>query len=232
MEYALGRRHAPDPNDARYPMRLVLPAFKLSPGTRHYPPGPVLDQGDTGTCVGHAWRSWLNGAPLMTKTGPSPFEIYRACVAVDEWDDNDNEATLPDAELQAGTSVRAGVKVLQSQGRIANYVWTTKVAEVRAFLLSGQGTVVLGTNWYYTMFTPDEHGFMPVEGGDNDIAGGHAYKATGWSDVKNAVRVQSSWGTSWGQGGRAWLRAADLQRLLDEDGECAAAVERKVTPIS
>lgn len=228
MDYGLGRRPAPDARDARYPMRLVLPSFRLAPGTRHYPPGPVLDQGNTGTCVGHAWRGWLNGAPLMTKTGPSAMALYREFVKDDWWPENDFESTAPDSQLQFGTSVRAGVEWLQKQGQIANYVWATTVDEVRAFLLSGQGTVVFGTDWYADMFNPDKFGVVRLSGG---IVGGHAYKATGWSDTQNAVRCQNSWGRGWGQQGRFWLKRADLQTLLDAAGECCAAVEQKVTPI-
>lgn len=228
MEHGLGRRHAPDARDERFPMRLVLPPFQLAPGTRHYPPGPVLDQGNTGTCVGHAWRGWLNGAPLMTTSGPGAMDIYRACVQIDEWADNDFEATAPESALQSGTSVRAGVKALQAKGHIASYVWAKTVEEVRAFLLSGRGTVVFGTDWYWGMFDPDKEGFVHLKGG---LAGGHAYKATGWSDTKDAVRCQNSWGRTWGQGGRFWLKRADLQTLLDAAGECCAAVEQKVTPL-
>lgn len=219
----LGRRYAPDDRDRRFPMRLVLPST-IAPGTRHYPPGPVLDQGNTGTCVGQAWRGWLNGAPLMTKTGQDAFSIYDQCIVNDEWSDND-----VDPDRQFGTSVRAGAKVLQAAGHVSSYVWAYRVEDVRAFLLSGQGTLVFGTNWYNGMFDVDRNGFVNLTG---RIAGGHAYKATGWSDTQEAVRCQNSWGTGFGQKGRFWLRANDLQRLLDEQGEACAAVERKVTPVT
>jgi len=44
------------------------------------------------------------------KSGPTPWDIYRGAVAVDEWSDNDDEASLPDGDpgMDSGTSVRAG----------------------------------------------------------------------------------------------------------------------------
>lgn len=232
----LGRRHALDPNDKKYPMRLLLDPLReqffprgLPIGTRHYRPGAVLDQGDTGTCVGHGWRGWLDGAPLMTKSGPNPFDLYRAFVLQDEWDDNDNEATASNDELQAGTSVRAGAKVLQEQGRIKNYLWAQNAEDVRAWHLAGFGTVVLGITWREGMFEPDRDSYLSNTG---PIAGGHCVKTTGWSDDHNAVRIQNSWGRMWGESGRAWIRRDDLDALILEDGEACAAVEQKITPLS
>src|SRR5688572_11619582 len=46
----------------------------------------ALNQGDTGTCVGHAWRNFLRCAPvMMEKTGPSAYDIYRTAVPLDDW---------------------------------------------------------------------------------------------------------------------------------------------------
>ena len=236
----LGRRHAPDDRDKRYPMRLMLDRVSeffprgLPPGTRHYRQGPVLDQGNTGTCVAHGWAGWSYGAPIMTKPSafPKPYDLYREIVKVDEYDDNDFEATAPDDQLQLGTSVRGGAKVLQSQGHVANYLWAESVEDVRAWHLAGFGGVVLGLNWTKDMFEPDVHGVIHYTG---PVAGGHCIKTTGWKDdfhyngrIVPAVRILNSWGTSWGDGGRAWILADDFAKLLADDGEACAAVEQKV----
>ena len=246
IEYGLGRRPAPDERDRRFGANLVLDPLLdqffprgLPEGTRHYRQGPVLDQGSTGTCVGHAWCGWAYGAPLMTKPAQidSPFNLYRQMVAIDEWADNDHEATAPDSGLQSGTSVRAGVRVLQRQGRVKSYVWMTKVEQVRAWHLAGLGGVVLGTDWTHTMFYPDGDGVIRYQ---NRVVGGHAYKTTGWTDTLKvrfstlrtlrAARILNSWGRGWGQNGRAWLPEDDLQRLIDAQGECCAATEQLVQP--
>lgn len=249
MDYGLGRRPAPDARDARYPMRALLDPLLdryfpkgLPPGTRHYRQGAVLDQKQTGTCVAHAWAGWAYGAPLMTKPAsmPTPYDLYRQIVLLDEWDDNDNEATAPDTGLQAGTSVRAGVKALQQRGQVQSYVWATTVEDVRAWHLAGFGGVVLGTYWTEEMFDPDGDGFLNYTGYRNAV-GGHAYKTTGWSDTvkvrsstlrtRRAARMLNSWGPGWGNKGRAWIAEDVLQHLLDDAGECCAATEQKIVPV-
>ena len=109
----LGRRVSIDDRDRNFLIRRKL----APPGT----PMPTrktwainaasLDQGNTSACIGHAWRNFLRCAPMKTeKSGPSAWDIYRGAVAVDEWDENDDEASLPDGDpgMDSGTSVRAG----------------------------------------------------------------------------------------------------------------------------
>lgn len=212
LQQGLGRLIAPDQRDARYLMRAVLPTDWPGPDHRYYRTGPVLDQGSTSSCVGHAWRQWLSSAPLMTKSGPDAFAIYHEAQRVDEWA----------GENYDGTSVRAGAKVLVSRGHISEYRWAYDALDIAVWLLSGQGSVVLGTAWYSGMFTPDRHGFIRPTG---RIVGGHAYLCIGYSADAGRFRIVNSWGHGWGQNGRAWIQTADLVRLLNEDGEAAAAVE-------
>lgn len=242
---SLGRRHTPDDRDARYPIRLLLDPLRdqffptgIPQGTRHYRQGPVLDQGQTGTCVAHGWCGWAYGAPLMSKRTdlPLPYDLYRLIVKDDEYPDNDNEVNAPDDQLQAGTSVRAGVQELRKLGHVKNFLWAKTTEEVRAWTLAGLGGVVLGINWTEDMFTPDAQGIIRYTGA---VAGGHCIKTTGWTDTlkvngrtQRAARALNSWGRSWGQSGRMWILEEDLQRLLDDDGECCAATEQKVTPIA
>ncbi len=228
-----GRVYKPDDRDRRYPMRLALGPLRdnffpagLPAGTRHYRSGIIYDQGSTGTCVGHGWRGWLNNAPLMTKSGPTPFELYRKFVAIDEFPENDSEATAPDASLQSGTSVRAGAEWLRGQGHIKNYLWAESWEDVRSWHLAGFGTCVLGIWWREGMLDTDKAGFIHYVNGGGYV-GGHCVVTTGWNDERNAVRIQNSWGYNWGDGGRCWLSAEDLQRSLEDEGEACAAIESK-----
>lgn len=214
--YGLGRLVAPDPRDARYPMRLALDLAAPLPTSRHWVTGPVLDQDTLPHCVGFAWAQWLMTSPTRTRTGPSPAEIYHAAQKVDEWP----------GEAYDGTSVRAAAKVMTDLGRMANYVWAQSVDELRRWLLLN-GPVVLGTSWLEEMFEPDRHGFLTVAGAE---AGGHAYLCCGWSNSAAAFRCINSWGRGWGQNGRFWLRPADLGRLLEMQGEACAALERPLVP--
>lgn len=230
-DQVFGRRPAPDSRDSRYPMRRLLGMQDLSKyaSHRYYPTGPhlPLDQGQTGTCVAQAWTGFLYAALKMDKTAPSPFDTYREIVKVDEFDDNDVEATAADADLQAGTSVRAGAKVLQAQGRLASYVWATNADEAGVWLLKGNGTLVLGTNWYQGM-SRLANGLATADG---NILGGHAYLCVGYNRYTRLFRCLNSWGADFGDRGRFWIGYDDMNRLLAEDGECCAAVERVVAPL-
>lgn len=240
-----GRRVATDPRDARFPMRLRLDPLRaqffprgLPEGTRHYQPGRVLSQGETGTCVAHAWLGRLMAAPIMQglPRGMTVFDLYRQIVAVDEFPENDAEATARDQDLQSGTSVRAGAKAVQSLGRLASYLWAQSVEDVRAWHLAGFGGCVVGFNWYAGMMETDRDGFLRATG---RVIGGHSTETTGWSDRVlrrgkrvRALRLQNSWPLPWGDKGegRAWLAEEDLARLIAEDGEVCASTEIRVRP--
>jgi hypothetical protein len=238
-QHGLGRRYAEDARDEAYPMRLRLDPLReqffprgIPEGVRHYRPSSVLDQGRTGTCVGHAWASRLRGAPIM-QGHPGPFTLYRQFILVDEWAQNDREALLPDEQLQFGTSVRAGAKVCQSLGYVSNYLWAESTEDVRAWHLANFGSVVLGVNWTSDMMRTDASGFIHYTG---RVEGGHAVVTTGWNDrlryngrIVQAVRCQNSWGTGWGQQGRFWLLRDDLERLIADRGEACAPTEVRVT---
>lgn len=222
-----GRRHIPDVRDNQFPMRAVLRAQPL-PSSRYYNTGKnlPLDQGETGTCVAHAWTGFLCAALLMCRNPPNVFDTYRGIVAIDEFPENDSEATATDiADLQGGTSVRAGAQYLRTKGHVKSFLWTRSADEAATWLLSGKGTIVLGTRWDWNMSTLDKKGFANLGGGE---AGGHAYLATGYNRVSKAFRCLNSWGREFGQLGKFWVRHDDMQRLIHEDGEACAAVEQLV----
>jgi len=194
-------------------MRSIVAEPPTLPAYRHYRCGPVLDQGRTSSCVGHAWRQWLSSAPLMTRSGYDAMKIYAEAQFVDEWP----------GEQYAGTSVRAGAKVLYTAGFVESYVWAFTAEDVATWILSGRGTVVLGTAWLSGMFRPDARGFIAPTG---NIVGGHAYLVIGYNRVSGVFRVLNSWGPSWGQRGRAWILGEHLDILIRDDGEAATAIEQ------
>lgn len=208
----LGRLPAADERDANF--RMAAPPRAL-PAYKYYSTGPILDQGPYPYCVGFAWRQWLASSPLKTTTGPAPQTIYAEAQEVDEWPGN----------AYPGTSVRAGAKVLQARGHIANYLWAWDVPTIKTWILSGQGTVVVGTLWYEGMFDVDGDGFVHPMGPE---AGGHAYLLAGYSSDRDAFRIVNSWGRSWGESGRAWISSIDMATLISRDGEAATAVEQRI----
>jgi hypothetical protein len=107
-----GRRFAKDDRDQGYLMRRMLPdARHLTLAVRRTWSinAKALDQGQTGTCVGHAWRNFLRCAPVRWKSPAPPLRHLRSAVLKDTWADNNDEAQLADGDpgLDFGTSVRA-----------------------------------------------------------------------------------------------------------------------------
>jgi hypothetical protein len=190
----------------------------------------ALDQGDTGTCVGHAWRNFLRCAPIQTeKAGPSQFDIYRSAVLKDSWSDNDDEAQLPDGDpgLDFGTSVRAGAEAVTDFGRLKSYVWAFSLQPTVEWVLT-QGPVVLGTNWYSTLSRPDADGIARITARAT-VIGGHAYLLRGVDTRRALARCTNSWGDGWGKSGEFFLPFEDLERLILEDGETCAAVQKRLS---
>ena len=217
---AFGRRPAPDPRDANFPMRALLPRERSARTYRYWnASGYWVDQGDRPICVGASWCAWLEDGPV-TQGGIAPIlspeRIYSEAQAVDEW-----PGAEPDYE---GTSVRAGAKVLKTRGFITEYRWATTLDEIVQALLE-VGPVVMGTNWYSGMMDTDDEGFLHVGG---TIVGGHAYKLDGVNVPARVVRGKQSWGRAWGRQGFFYLGFNDLAGLLAADGEaCLAAEVRK-----
>jgi hypothetical protein len=151
-----GRRYAPDDRDQNFLMRRMLTdarSVALPPRKTWSISSTALNQGNTGTCVGHAWRNFLRCAPIRTERGgPSAFDVYRSAVLKDPWRDNDDEAQLPDGDrgMDTGTTIRAGAEAVTGFGRLKSYVWAFALQPAVEWVLT-TGPVVLGTNWYSSL---------------------------------------------------------------------------------
>lgn len=223
-KFGLGRLEKVDPRDHNYKIRATLDfrdvmAPLTATGYKYWwANGWWGDQGSTPHCVAYAWTHWLEDAPIThaprTPGAPTIFnttEIYQDAQKVDEWP----------GEAYAGTSVRAGAKILKSLGLISEYRWAFNLEDTIAALLN-LGPVVLGCNWYSSMFNPDIDGFLNISGG---VAGGHAFVLNGVNARRRIVRMKNSWGRDWGSKGYGWMEFDDLERLINESGEVCIATE-------
>jgi hypothetical protein len=221
---AYGRIPAPDPRDAEHLMRSLMPRVVALQSVDWKMRYGVLDQGQTGTCVGHGFKHKLMLGPMEQtgpRTRPTAFSIYDSSIVIDEFPENDY-----DIARQMGTSVRAGAKVLKALGYIKEYSWSTTVDDVLAWLCT-RGPVVIGVNWYSSMEEPDTEGIIRI-GLGAQVAGGHCVALSRYDHVRGLIGGPNSWGRSWGVNGRFWLPCSDLARLLREDGEVCAADEIRV----
>jgi hypothetical protein len=192
--------------------------------SKRWTPGPILDQGSEGACVGFAATAEALATPvLVTKIPREPdafaHGVYRNAQRIDQWEGENYE----------GTSVLAGMKVMRNLGLIREYRWAFGVNDVVIGLINS-GPVVLGTYWYDGMYEAP-FGVLHPEGA---VVGGHAYLLTAYNHSstnplligQRTVTVQNSWGRGWGQGGLAEMTLEDLGTLLDNDGEAAVPFRR------
>ncbi len=219
--HGLGRLYKPDERDRRYGMQPHLPPEGTAVTRKIWPfRGPVLDQGQTGECVGHGWEHWLRTAPIETHmTELDAVAIYKAARVIDGDDPND---------LQGGSSVRAGAKAIQARGQLATYVWAATLPELVAWVLSN-GPVVMGSVWYDSMFAADAHGMVTIAP-RSQVAGGHCYLLRGVDTAAGIATFLNSWGPSWAQHGHFTMSFETLDRLLREQGEACSAIQTKVVP--
>jgi hypothetical protein len=229
---ALGRRVHVDVRDHAFLLRRKLADVRevSLPARKTWGIAPIaLDQGETSTCVGHAWRNFLRCAPMRTeKSGPSAFDLYRAAVLLDPFRENDYEAQLPDHDpgLATGSTIRAGAQAVRQLGRLKSFLWAFELQPAIEWVLT-QGPVVLGTEWYASMNRPDREGIVRIGPGARSL-GGHAYLWRG-VDTKRALALCSnSWGDSYGRSGDFLIPLRDMERLIRDGGECCTAIEAKL----
>lgn len=189
----------------------TLPALR---DVKHRRYGAVLDQGETGSCVGHAAAHDLNSAPLHLNrqhnlTHADALDVYSKATAIDAF-----PGSYPPDDT--GTSALAAGKALVRSGKITAYHHAFGIAEVLAALMLRP--VMLGTWWYEGMM----HGGTLRPTGAQ--VGGHEYLANGYDAEGKRVRILNSWGAGWGDRGMAWITVDDLASLLDDDGDAMVLV--------
>lgn len=175
--------------------------------------GLVLDQGESGTCVGNAWAGWGNAAPILdsyTETDARAIYYESTCIG-----------GACDSTYQNGSSTRDGAKAMKARGKVLAYAFATNVPQIKEWL-QHHGSVVIGIDWTNAMFTPDPDGTVHYTG---PAVGGHEIVVVQDVPSKNKVRIRNSWGAGWGVGGDFLLTYTDLGNLLAAGGDACLAAE-------
>lgn len=222
-------------------------AYRVSPtrtarlsSTRHEAFIPILDQDSVGACTGDAGTSAIYHEPYMTAqlrpwlyppNQDGALALYSEATNIDPF-----PGEYPPTDT--GSDGLSIAKVLKARGVISGYLWAFTLAEALAQL---QDTpVITGLPWLNSMFdtTSDGHpGHVQVRQ-DSGLAGGHEICADelivpggglGASEVPGRlsdiwVGGPNSWGTSWGDGGRWYMTAAEWGWLLSQQGDVTAFV--------
>lgn len=200
----LGARHSGDPRNADYPYRAVGVARRK----RLWQEGVTLNQFDVGACVGFAWTADLLAEPVTPAKPVTARQgnrlgrwIYNRANAIDGIDGNVD-----------WTTVLAGAKVMQGLGLIESYRWATNVDDIIDALLT-RGPVVTLTPWLSQMGNAPK-GRVVVKGRRMGVD--HCVLLTGYDpdrDGHESLRWRNSWGSSYGDGGSAWIKVEDFRNL-------------------
>lgn len=219
--YPLGRIEEPKPEQANYLLSSLMEAVDLEeelPDKRYWRSTVNLNQGATGTCVGHGFAHRMEDYPIpRPNLQVDPFEIYRRACHLDPWDDNDNE------DLNYGTSVDAGARACRQMGLIDAFYWAWDVETAKHFILL-QGPLVIGIGWPEDFFDPQPEYYadgrtrMTLNPG-GPIAGGHCVEVRAYNSIADVFVIKNSWGLQWGANGQACIRGTVMKGLMDEGGE-------------
>lgn len=183
---------------------------------------PNLNQGQLGSCTGHAAIGCLGtgtfwGSPVVRSYLSATTASIDQQRAVSTY----SEATVLDPypgsypPVDSGSDGLSVAKVLQKHGMISGYEHATSL-EATLTALSKQ-PVIVGTVWKYDMFRPAPDGKMSVTG---SAEGGHEYVLDELDTEKKIVWINQTWGEIWGVHSRAYMTWDDLGLLLDDDGDC------------
>lgn len=210
--FPLGRKVNHDPRSRSFP----APRATDRKPVLHRRHGPVLDQGQLGSCTGNAMAQALNMTPLHTpRSGwlkeADAIRLYARATELDP-----SPGTYPPEDT--GSDGLSVCKAAQEQGLITGYQWAFGFDHVLDALQNGP--VLVGTAWHESMFTPDKSGYVRAEGNE---AGGHEYVLMG-DDTKDRLTFLNSWGKGWGKGGRFFMDYATFAQLLAAQGDAAVPV--------
>lgn len=203
-----------DERSRNYPVRAALePGAK--PRSYTWSCSKWLDQGQDGACVGFSMTHELIARPAVVTKGMTPTfakeKVYWEAQKIDPWQGGSYPGASPFYE---GTSVLAGIQVLQKLGYITEYRWAFGLDDL-VLAVGHCGPAVLGIPWYDGMFNMAPCGYVHVTG---QVAGGHAILCNGVNVKNKTFNLHNSWGTSWGRGGDA---------TVHEDGEAVIPMGRK-----
>lgn len=212
---ALGRHVEHDPRSKDYPARRVAQPKSVLWTHR----APVLDQGDLGSCTGNALAQCLNTTKFAASRPKRKYLdeqyarlLYAKATTLDtvsgQWPPTDT-----------GSSGLAVAKAGVALGYLSRYDHAFGFDHFAAAL--ALQPVIVGTNWYSTMFKPDSDGFVQPGG---QVAGGHEYLALGINYPGRYVTCLNSWSDTWGVNGRFRMTFDDFTALLNEQGDVTVPI--------
>lgn len=213
-------------HDSRSRMFAVRPVAASVTSVRHEAHIGILDQGQVGACTGFASLACAYREPYFTLTS-QPWVYPPTMQGGYGWySQNTAEDGFPGtyAPDDTGSDGLTASKVAVELGVASGYQAAFDLDSSLLALMSGPG--ITGIPWFNSMFTAPSSGLLEVDATSGQ-AGGHelcvdeivAADAPGNGTGVLLVGGPNSWGTSFGAGGRWYLRASDWWELRKRDGD-------------
>lgn len=217
----LGRHIKRDSRSDQYPYRHSGQPPKSNEVQRYI---DILNQLQVGACTGNAETGEIGSGllyPAVMKLFPGlvldenfALSLYSAAETIDgdgPYPPNDNGSS--------GLSVAQAAK---NGGWISSYVHCNGLQDILDALSSGS-PVIVGTNWYDSMDSPDANGLVTISP-NAQVRGGHEYLARKIDVDKQLLGFDNSWGAGFGVNGSFWYSWSDMDRLLAEQGDATVSV--------
>lgn len=229
----LGRHLEHDPRSLAF-AHGVLPtsAIKSVSWTRRI---PILDQGDLGSCTGNAATGVL-GTDSAGRTATTSVTITAAGAAASHGLFTPGVHALNEAfavglyslatildgvsgqypPTDTGSTGIGAAKALRALGLTSSYTHAFSIAALNSALQAGP--VLVGINWYNSMFDPRSDGQIIVDT-KSGLAGGHELELNAYDAATGEYQVPNSWAESWGVDGCGYFTTASLTTLLGQQGD-------------
>lgn len=121
--------------------------------------------------------------------------------------------------------------VKRSEG-IESYYWAKTINDLR--ISYGQSKItVFGMYWYEEFMNPvviNGEKWIGTKSSWGRVLGGHAICCIGLSDSREGVLLLNSWGASYGDKGKVWIKYRSIEKLLQRQGEAAVALDYNPAP--
>lgn len=176
---------------------------------RHY--GPILDQGQLGSCTGNALTQALMCSPFHQAgrklTEETALALYSRASAIDPF-----PGEYPPTDT--GSDGLSVCKAAVEAGLIVSYHHAFGLDQaLRALVLS---PVIIGISWRTGCDSPDAGGLIQWTG---DVRGGHELCLNGLDVRRRVVRGINSWGPNWAKAGQFSMTFDHLSAALADGGD-------------